>query len=328
MIDNLFPLYCIVFLVSFASTVLAIRRLIPALKKNAEQPIYDEGPKWHKKKQGTPTMGGLAFVIASCAAVVTLLPFMIKNTDNKISLSILISLGFAILNSFIGVIDDLTKLRHKKNKGLTPTQKLPFQFSLASLFLIVRKFILFDDTSISFAFGTVELGFFYYPISLLILVGIINFANLTDGIDGLAASVSFSVGVSMLFISSALFEDASVISALIIGISTGFLIFNINPAKIFMGDTGSLFLGAIIAAASYMLDNPFIAVIICGVYCLEGLSVIIQVAVYKITKKRVFKMAPFHHHLEACGWNETKICMAAILLSFIFAIPAYIFYLP
>ena len=328
MLDRFFPLYAMIFLFSFLITVFLEKRLIPSLREKAKQPIYEEGPKWHIKKSGTPTMGGMAFLLAIIAAISLSLPILIDFKGGGAAISIMLCLGYAALNSFVGILDDTKKLRKKENRGLTPAQKLIFQFSLAALFLYLRILLLGDDTKIAFSFGEIDLGLWYYPIALITLVGIINFANLTDGIDGLASSVAFSVSVSLLYISAALVEEAAMLSSAIIGSAVGFLVFNLHPAKIFMGDTGSLFFGALIASFGFILDNPFIIIFVAGVYVLEGLSVIIQVLVFKLCKKRVFKMAPFHHHLEQCGWSENKICIVAILLTFIFSIPAYIFYLP
>ncbi len=328
MLDKLFPLYTVVFLFTFVITAVFEKKLIPVLREKAKQPIYEEGPKWHIKKSGTPTMGGIAFIIAIAFSALISIPILFKFTNNKIILSLLISLTYAILNSFIGIADDLCKLKRKENQGLTPIQKLLLQFAFAILFLYVRHTVIGDSTAISFSFGEIDLGFFYYPLSLTVLVGIINFANLTDGIDGLATSVAFSIAVSLLYISAALSEDVAIISSAIIGATVAFLIFNLHPAKIFMGDTGSLFLGAIISSCALMLENPIILLLISGVYVLEGLSVVLQVAYYKMTKKRLFKMAPLHHHLEQCGWSENRICIVSILLTFVLSVPAYILYLP
>ena len=235
---------------------------------------------------------------------------------------------YAFSNALVGVFDDLAKLHKHKNQGLTPLQKLILQFVLAVLFLYFRNLLIGDSTTLSFSFGEVDLGLWYYVISIIILLGITNCANLTDGIDGLATSVAFSIAICMLYISSSLFEDVAITSASMIGITLGFLIFNLHPAKIFMGDTGSLFFGAFAGSCAIALGNPLIAILVGGVYVIEGISVILQVVFYKLTKKRIFKMAPLHHHLEQCGWSENKICIVAILLTFVFSIPAYIFYLP
>lgn len=328
MLDGLFPLYVAVFIFSFAVTVILEKRLIPALRKKASQPIYTEGPKWHEKKSGTPTLGGLGFLCATILSVLISLPIILKLRGNTAFLSVLITLIYALLNALVGIFDDLKKLYRKKNKGLSAKEKLFFQLILAVLFLTLRHLFIGDDTKISFSFGEIELGFFYYILSVIILLGIINCANLTDGIDGLASSVAFSIGICLLYISAALVEEVAIISSAMIGISVGFLIFNLHPAKIFMGDTGSLFFGALVASLSIALGNPLISILVGGIYVIEGISVILQVISFKLTGKRIFKMAPIHHHLEKCGWSENRICIVAILLTFVFSIPAYIFYLP
>ena len=258
MLDRYFPLYITSFFFSFFFTFLIEKILIPSLTKKAEQPIYADGPKWHIKKKGTPTMGGLAFVLSItfsllCAAIILLIT---KDTNGVLSL--VICQLYAMSNALIGIIDDATKLKRRVNKGLSAKGKLILQFICAVLFLIARYVLLNDTTEISFSFGEIDLGFFYYPISMIILLGIINCANLTDGIDGLASSVAFSIGVSLLYISSALSTEASIISSAIIGASLSFLIFNLHPAKIFMGDTGSLYFGALIASFAFSLKNPLL----------------------------------------------------------------------
>lgn len=328
MLDKLFPFHILVFLSSLFLTVMIERILIPILKKKAEQPIYEDGPRWHKSKSGTPTMGGIAFVIAFSISLFPAAIFLFFSNQTDASLSLIITLLFCIGNAFIGLWDDLTKLKRRENAGLKPWQKLIFQFILALLFVIANIQILGAETTLNFSFGKLELGAFYYPLLIFVMVGLINSANLTDGIDGLAASVSFSVGVSLFFISAALSPELSFISSALIGISIGFLFFNANPAKIFMGDTGSLFIGACIASSAALMQNPIVMLFIAGVYVIECISVILQVAVFKISGKRLFKMAPLHHHLEKSGLGEMKICFIAILLTFVLSIPAYIFYLP
>ncbi len=328
MLDKYFPLYAIVFLLSFVITAFAEKRLIPFLSGKAKQPIYKDGPEWHLSKSGTPTMGGLAFLCAVGISVLFAALFMTARGETKTAISLIIALVFAALNSLVGIFDDLTKLKKKENKGLTPLQKLLLQIFLAGLFLYARAKFLGDGTTVSFSFGEIDLGLFYYPISLVMLVGIVNCANLTDGIDGLASGVAFSVGVVLFYISAALLFDSAVIASAVIGSAVGFLIFNIHPAKIFMGDTGSLFFGALLISAFFSLENPLIAIAVCGVYVIEGVSVILQVIFFKATKKRLFKMAPIHHHLEKCGMSENKICMIAMILTFIASIPAFIIYMP
>lgn len=328
MLDKYFPLYIIIFLFSMLLTVRFEKILIPKLKRKATQPIYTEGPAWHISKSGTPTLGGLAFLLASIICIIFGAVFSFIFIENRVAISLIITILFAVLNSLIGILDDWRKLSKKDNLGLTPKEKLFLQFIVAIAFLLARAYFLEESTIIAFSFGEYDLGFLYYPLSLFILLGIINCANLTDGIDGLSSSVAFSIGVSIFYISASLNTENSIIASVIIGTSIGFLFFNIHPAKIFMGDTGSLFFGAIISASAFNLQNPILILSIAGVYVIEGISVALQVVVYKLTKRRLFKMAPLHHHFEKCGWPENRICIAAILLTFIMSIPAYILYLP
>lgn len=328
MLDKNFPIYILVFACTLVITAITEKKIIPRLSAHAKQPIYEDGPKWHMKKSGTPTMGGIAFLSASFIALIIPALMFIIFESYYVGLSVIISLLYAVLNSVIGIVDDIKKLKRKENEGLTPKEKIILQTIAAILFLCLRKTLLEDTTELFFSFGTVDLGVLYYPLSIIILVGLVNSANLTDGIDGLASSVAFSIGVSLFYISAALNIETALISSAIIGASVGFLLFNLHPAKIFMGDTGSLFFGALIASCAFTLKNPLIILFIAGVYVIEGISVILQVSYYKLTHKRIFKMAPLHHHLEKCGFSENRICITAILTTFIISIPAYIFYLP
>lgn len=314
-------LYTFIFLFTLAVTVLLGRIIIPFLKKRAEQPIYTEGPSWHASKAGTPTMGGLTFVISITVALLLALIYGHLFDDTSGAYPILICLVYSLLNASIGFVDDLTKLKRKKNAGLTPRQKLVLQFICSGLFLAARAVILDEGTSVSFSFGKIDLGIFYYFISLIILVGITNCANLTDGIDGLASTVAFGIGISLFYVSYYRSSTASIICISLAGAAVGFLIFNVHPAKVFMGDTGSLFFGSLVASLAFEMKNPFVAVISGGVYVIEGISVILQVIVYKLTKKRIFKMAPLHHHLEKSGYDENKICICALILTIILALP-------
>ena len=321
MINNHSLLYVFIFLFTLTLTVLSGRLIMPFLKKRAEQPIYTEGPSWHVSKAGTPTMGGLFFVISISAALLLSALYKYLENDAFGSISLLICLIYSIINASIGVIDDLTKLRHNKNAGLTPRAKLILQFISSILFLLARRIFLEDSTTLSFPFLNADIGILYYFISLIILVGITNCANLTDGVDGLASSVAFGIGISLFYVSFSRIDTAGIITSSLIAATIGFLFFNIHPAKVFMGDTGSLFLGSLIASLAFEMNNPFIAVISGGVYVIEGISVIAQVITYKICKKRLFKMAPIHHHLEKCGWDENKICICALILTLLFTVP-------
>ena len=298
-------------------------RIIPYLKQRAAQPIYEGGPRWHMKKNGTPTMGGIGFLIAIGISLLTACLFLQENKTAVASL--LITAIFALLNSVIGIIDDLTKLRRRENAGLKPYEKIIFQLVVAILFLMARKFFIGDETALEFNFGRIELGLLYYPLAILIILGTVNCANLTDGIDGLASSVALTIGVMFSFLGG---REASIIPtcAALSGGCLGFLFFNKHPAKIFMGDTGSLFLGSIVCALAFASGNPIIILFLGAVYVIEGLSVILQVAYFKLTGKRLFKMAPLHHHLEKCGLGENQICVISVSITLLMSIPAFILF--
>ena len=312
-------LYLLVFIFTLAATVIFENRLIPLLRRIAKQPIYEGGPSWHMTKSGTPTMGGIGFIIPAVFAIglsAVYFLFIAKNFNTGTSL--LCALLFCFGNALIGVFDDVVKLRRKENAGLTPGQKLLLQLLLAILFIMARRFYFNDSTVLSFSFVQIDLGILYYPLAIILLLGIINCANLTDGIDGLASSVSITIGIFYTLIAtiSASYE-LSAVSASLVGCALGFWLFNRHPAKIFMGDTGSLFLGSLSASLAFGSKTPFAIVIIGCVYVMEGLSVILQVASYKLTKKRIFIMAPIHHHLEKSGYSENKICLTAVLVTLI-----------
>ncbi len=329
MINTGFPLYFLVFFISLLLTASIGRVLIPYLLKiKAAQPIYSEGPSWHISKSGTPTMGGICFLISIFAALLLSAFVLLINNDRYSALSVILCLSYGVLNSAVGIIDDLCKLKKKENKGLSAAEKLILQFLISALFLFSRYIILGEGGRLSFAFGTIDLGIWYYPLALIILVGITNCANLTDGVDGLASCVAFASGMAVFYMTCLLLTDVALIAASVMGGAMGFLIFNIHPAKVFMGDTGSLFFGSMMAAVSVSMKNPIVMIFIGGIYVIEGISVILQVFVFKLTGKRIFKMAPIHHHLEKSGWGEDKICITAIILTFVLSIPAYIFYLP
>ena len=299
----------LILIISLGITLAIEWQMIPFLKKRAAQPIYEGGPNWHMKKSGTPTMGGIGFLIAISISLLVACLFLRENKTAVASL--LITAVFALLNSVIGIIDDLTKLRRRENAGLKPYEKIIFQLIVAVLFLMARKFFMGDETTLEFAFGKIELGLLYYPLAILIILGTVNCANLTDGIDGLASSVALTIGVMFSFLGG---RDTGIIPtcAALSGGCLGFLFYNRHPAKIFMGDTGSLFLGSIACALAFASGNPMVILFLGAVYVIEGLSVILQVIYFKLTKKRLFKMAPLHHHLEKCGLGENQICVIAV----------------
>lgn len=313
--------FALAFLLTLCMTVMICRSVIPMLKRHAEQPIYEDGPVWHMSKSGTPTMGGISFITAISITLLLGAILIYSSGDKLSSLSLIICTAYSLMNASVGILDDITKLKHRKNAGLTPRAKLVFQFLISSAFLLARYRLLGEGSAVSFSFGTFDKEILYYPIALIILIGITNCANLTDGIDGLASSVSFAIGISLFYAYYGYSDTAGLIFISLAAGALGFLVYNINPARVFMGDTGSLFLGSLIAAAGFELGNPMIGVISGGIFVIEGISVIAQVAVYKACKKRLFKMAPLHHHLEKSGWNESKICLIAIILTLLFSIP-------
>ncbi len=322
MTDNNLIFYILTLLFSFFITVLIEKKLIPVLRSKAAQPIYTEGPAWHLSKQGTPTMGGLGFLISSSAVLFLACIYLSVTGENYFSGSLLISVLYAVANSFIGIIDDQAKIKKNENLGLSAVQKLLLQTICATLFLLARHIFLYSSTSIYFSFGTIDLGVFYYPLALIMLIGTVNCANLTDGVDGIASGVAFAIGIAMAYISANANYEVGFISFSIMGAAIAFLVFNLHPAKIFMGDTGSLLFGSLVGAACCSLGNPLIILLVGGVYVLEGLSVILQVVFFKLTGKRIFKMAPFHHHLEKCGWAENKIVIWAIILTLLLSVIA------
>ena len=301
---------------TFVITVVLARVFIPVLKSiKMGQKILDIGPRWHKGKEGTPTMGGLFFI---AAAIVPVIAFAVLAED----FTLIIHYLFILFNGMIGFVDDYVKFFKKRNEGLTAIQKLVLQFSVAAAYLLVLYFNAGLSTTLSLPFTdkTIDLGFFSYIILLVGIVFTVNSTNLTDGIDGLCSGVTAVVMVflSVLAIKSAN-TAAGLLSATMLGGALGFLVYNFHPAKVFMGDTGSLYMGACVCAVSMMLDVPVLLLFVGIIYYVESVSVMIQVTSYKLTKKRVFKMTPIHHHFEMCGWNEVKIVLVFSAVTAIFA---------
>ncbi len=302
------------FVLSFISCALITRYLIPKLKSlKMGQKILDIGPRWHKGKEGTPTMGGIAMIITLVLVTVfALVAGLISPSLRSVSSRVALVFGYAMLNGLTGIIDDRVKLLKKQNEGLTAPQKYALQFVCAVLFLLGMRLTGNIDTTLHIPFTKIsaDLGIFYYLIAVLLLTGVVNAVNLTDGIDGLAASNTLLVGVFfsvMAFTARLGGADLALLGGTLAGVCGGFLVYNFYPAKIFMGDTGSLFLGGLVVGGAFMLGSPLTVILFGLVYIIETASVILQVASFKLTGKRIFKMAPIHHHFEMCGWSEIKI---------------------
>ena len=323
-------LYAVCTVLVFVLTVAALRLLIPKLRSmKMGQKILDIGPRWHKSKEGTPTMGGIAFAVpvtVVTAAALALAPTLGINVPTA---PVLLTLLLAVGNGVIGVIDDLTKFRKKQNEGLTAPQKYALQLAMAGAFLALLRLYGTPDTTVSVPFTDIhlELGWFYYVFALIFITGIINSVNLTDGIDGLASSVTFVVAAFLSVLGFTYANNGAVLlGGVTVGATLGFLVYNFYPARVFMGDTGSLFLGGIVAGAAFVIDSPLCIAIAGIIYICEAMSDIIQVGVYKVTHKRVFRMAPIHHHFEKCGWSEKKIVFVFSAVTLIASAIAYFGY--
>ncbi len=299
--------------VAFIISAISGKYLIPFLHKlKYGQTILDIGPSWHKKKQGTPTMGGLMFILGILVATVaSVILFSVLNGGfGTVEKFVLTGLLMALCYGGIGFIDDYIKVVKKRNLGLTAIQKLVLQFAVAALYLFVMH-LLGDNTMIAVPFvSAVDLSFFYYIIMAVVIVGIVNAVNLTDGIDGLDGSITFFVALFFMMIAKVLlvFDSNVLFCAAIAGALLGFLFWNFHPAKVFMGDTGSLFLGGIVCAVAFVMDMHLIMILMGIMYIVEMFSVMLQVTYFKLSHgKRIFRMSPIHHHFEMGGWSEMKI---------------------
>lgn len=275
---------------------------IPMLKRmHAQQSIREEGPKKHQSKAGTPTMGGIFILLG-----ITLSSLIFVPKSTALWICLLLMLGHGAL----GFFDDFIKAVKKRNLGLTAKQKLLGQIILTGIFCYLAKTELALSTSVWIPVVNLnfDLGILYYPFVFLVLVGATNAVNLTDGLDGLAAGTSSIAAITYVIVAlTASKLGLATFSAAVSGACLGFLYFNANPAKVFMGDTGSLALGGALAAVAILTKTEVLFAIIGGVFVMEALSVIIQVASFKTRGKRVFKMSPIHHHFELSGWKETKV---------------------
>ena len=308
---------------AFACVLTAIlgRLLIPVLRAlKAGQSIRESGPTWHNYKAGTPMMGGLMFVAAS-ALVLVLNAFTME--DYSVFYVLILSLCFG----FIGFLDDFTKLKYKRNLGLTSAQKAMLQMAVSAIFLyaMYRSGM---DTHLYIPF--VNVSFELHPIlyiffAMFVMVGCVNAVNLTDGVDGLCGSVT--IPVMIFFTAAAVAQgkfDLALLPATLVGGLIAYLFYNWHPAKVFMGDTGSLFLGGVVCAMAFALEMPLILILVGFIYICETMSVILQVGYFKLTHgKRLFKMSPIHHHFEMCGWKEVKIVLVFTAITAVMCVLAW-----
>ena len=312
----------------FLVTWLILRKLIPYLKsKKIGQKIYDIGPRWHKGKEGTPIMGGLGFIIATLLGLAVITGVYIYFGRASELLGVWLTLALALLNGLIGFFDDYTKLIKKQNQGFLAWQKLLLQIIVATAYLWAMSACGFIDTALEIPYFDIEieLGIFYYFLAVLFIAGMVNSVNLTDGIDGLCSSVSAVVGAFFAVVAFIMLRpELSIFPATVIGGTVGFLMYNFYPAKIFMGDTGSLYLGGAVVGMAFLINEPLIILLAGIIYLVEVASVILQVGYFKLTHgKRIFKMAPIHHHFEKCGWSEVKIVGVFTLITAVACVIAY-----
>ena len=302
-------LYILSFIVAFGVAAILGQILVPLLRRwKAGQSIREDGPTWHMSKQGTPTMGGVMF-IAAMAVALLVAGWQELGQGNRNHWYVFV---FALVFGVIGFIDDFQKLRHHANEGLTAPQKFLLQLAAAIAFTVLMRGegYLTPNLFIPFVNLTIPLPWVVYMVfAAFVMVGTVNAVNLTDGIDGLATGVTLPVALFYMAVSAWFGRtDLAILSAALAGGLAAFLIYNFHPAKVFMGDTGSLFLGGMVCGLAFALDIPLVIPIIGLVYVAEVLSDIIQVAYFKKTGgKRFFRMAPLHHHLELGGWSETKL---------------------
>lgn len=302
-------------LIAFGVTAALGIVLIPFLHRlKFGQTILDIGPAWHKKKQGTPTMGGIMFIAGvTIAIVVGYLTMVVSDqslaVDRMGNLKLFAGVVMALAFGAVGFLDDYIKVVKRQNLGLTARQKYLMQMVIAVFYLSMLYISGDTSTAVVIPFiGQLDLGIFYYVLAVIIITGFVNAVNLTDGVDGLASSVTFVYALVMFVIAGVLqFTQANLAAAALAGGTLGFLVWNFYPAKVFMGDTGSLFLGGLVVSLAFEVGIPLLLVLTGVVYWCEAFSVILQVISFKTTGKRIFKMSPIHHHFEMCKWSEIKI---------------------
>ena len=315
----------IILLISFIISIILGIITIPILKKlKVGQIERDDGPQSHLKKQGTPTMGGIIMIIAMIIMVTGAYVYLTCNQQselaNKLLPILLLTIGFGL----IGFIDDFKKLVLKNTKGLKPSYKMLglLIISVAYVIYLVYGLNIGTDTYIPFIKQSINIPvYLYIPFAIIVILATTNAINLTDGIDGLSSSVSTIIITCLTIVGIALkVEEMGIFGSTVIGAVLGFLMFNLHPAKVFMGDTGSLLLGGVISSMALYVKMPLLLIIIAFVPVIETLSVIIQVAYFKKTGNRIFKMAPIHHHFELSGWKENKVVIVFSLLTLVLCV--------
>ena len=320
----------VVAVVSFAITSLLGFIVIPYLRKlKFGQTILEEGPNWHKQKQGTPTMGGIMMVVGVLLAITAGFSFSyFKGGDfaaemkEPYSLTVIVSgVIMSLCMCAIGFFDDFIKVVKKRNLGLTAKQKTFMQLLVSAAYLVSLALAGMHSTYIPFV-GEISIvkgvGLLFWPIALMFIYGFTNAVNLTDGLDGLASSVTLVVACAYMLASSRMgIGSINSLSAALAGSCAGFIVWNSKPAKVFMGDTGSMFLGGMVVALSFGIGRPVLLLLMGCIYLIEALSVVIQVFWFKRTGKRIFKMAPLHHHFEMSGFSEQAVVLLFSFIAFI-----------
>lgn len=322
----------IVIITTFVISAVLGAMFIPVLRRlKFGQEIREEGPKWHAKKSGTPTMGGVIF--AASTVIVLALCYIAGITfgiDIPAGSELLMLLVISLVYGAIGFIDDYIKVILKRNLGLTAKQKFLLQLIAAVGFVCWAVYGKGISTSVRIPFTSIEanIGLWFIPFATLVILATVNSVNLTDGLDGLAACIT--IVVALFFMAFAYFgvfpnQSVALFAAILTGGLLGFLIYNAYPAKVFMGDTGSLFLGGAVAGMAILMEQPLALLVVGLVYVTESLSVILQVISFKTTGKRIFKMSPIHHHFEMCGWSEIKIVTVFTLVTLVLCVLMFIF---
>ena len=296
--------------------------LLPVLRAlKAGQSIREVGPTWHNSKAGTPMMGGIMFILGAILCLLGSIPFM---AEYSVFYVLVLGLCFGL----VGFLDDFCKLKFKRNLGLTAIQKALLQMAVSAiyLYLLYSQGILTCDVYIPF----LNVTFYLHPIvyiffAMFVMVGCVNAVNLTDGVDGLCGSVTIPVMVFFAVVAIAMKKlDLALLPACLTAGLVAYLFYNWHPAKVFMGDTGSLFLGGIVCGMAFALDMPLILILVGFVYIVETMSVILQVGYFKLTHgKRLFKMSPIHHHFEMSGWKEEKVVIIFALVSLVMCVLAW-----